>query len=73
MILINIKLFIENMDRLDRAWMYTRRLPREKYLSDEFISGVENFIEFAKSHPNFMSGGRLGALVQSVEMKCFKA
>ena len=39
--------------------MYTRRLPGEKYLNDEFISGVEKFIDFAKSHPTFMSRGNI--------------
>ena len=44
------------MERLYCAWMYTQQLLREKYLNDEFISGVEKFQEFTKSHPTFMSG-----------------
>ena len=36
--------------RSDRQWMYIRR-KEDGYVSTEFIKGVEEFVNFAKSQP----------------------
>ena len=44
--------------RQDRLWMYEGRVING-LLSSEFINYVEQFIAFATSHPECMSGGKI--------------
>ena len=41
----------------NRSWMYNRR--KDGGLADEFIQGVQQFIEFALSNPDYMSGDKI--------------
>ncbi|XP_019171208.1 PREDICTED: uncharacterized protein LOC109166774 [Ipomoea nil] len=43
---------------MDRSWMYQRRTQRGD-LNQDFIEGLETFIEFACSKPNFMDGTKI--------------
>ncbi|XP_019160044.1 PREDICTED: uncharacterized protein LOC109156648 [Ipomoea nil] len=43
---------------MDRSWMYQRRTQRGD-LNQVFIEGLETFIEFACSQPNFMDGTKI--------------
>jgi len=44
--------------RSDRQWMYIRR-KEDGYVSTEFIKGVEEFVNFAKSQPKWMDGNKI--------------
>ncbi|KAM3308732.1 hypothetical protein P3S67_010476 [Capsicum chacoense] len=46
------------MNNSDCEWMYDRLL-EDKFINSKFIDGVESFVEFAKSHPEFMDGEKL--------------
>nr|GMC66641.1 uncharacterized protein LOC109166774 [Ipomoea batatas] len=46
------------MSNIDRSWMYQRRTERGD-LNKDFIEGVETFIEFACSKPDFMDGTKI--------------
>ncbi|XP_057999097.1 uncharacterized protein LOC131177938 [Hevea brasiliensis] len=41
----------------DRRWMYARL--KDGLLTSEFIEGIEQFITFAKQHPEWMDGDKL--------------
>ena len=53
------------MDKYGRDWMYIRRKPGEKYLNDEFVSGVEEFIKCAQANPDAMS-------IRKIRCPCLK-
>ncbi|XP_050211492.2 uncharacterized protein LOC126661677 [Mercurialis annua] len=42
---------------MDREWMYVRL--EDGYLHPRFAKGVEEFVEFAKRHPQFMDGAKI--------------
>ncbi|KAM3248599.1 hypothetical protein P3L10_010368 [Capsicum annuum] len=42
------------MNNSDREWMYDRLL-EDGFINPRFIDGIESFVEFAKSHPEFMT------------------
>ena len=54
-----VKSFTKGMDRMKREWMYTRRLSGAKYLSDGFIVGMDEFIEFEQSQLDFVFEGKI--------------
>ncbi|KAF7801033.1 uncharacterized protein G2W53_044445 [Senna tora] len=45
--------------RPDRLWMYNRRDQSRKSLNCAFIDGVEEFVSFVLSPPNFVSNGQI--------------
>lgn len=47
------------MLRYYRKWMYNKNLPGRKGLTDEFRSGVNDFLEVATSKPEYMSGEKI--------------
>ncbi|KAM3303420.1 hypothetical protein P3S67_014450 [Capsicum chacoense] len=42
------------MNNPNREWMYDRLL-EDGFINPRFIDGVDSFVEFAKSHPEFMT------------------
>ena len=43
--------------RSDRQWMKFRL--KDGFLTDEFEAGIEEFIDFAQRHPDFMDGTKI--------------
>ncbi|XP_074577237.1 uncharacterized protein LOC141833653 [Curcuma longa] len=43
----------------ERGWMYRKNKPNRKGLTDEYIVGMEQFLEFATSHVEFMDGEKI--------------
>ncbi|XP_042441812.1 uncharacterized protein LOC122027062 isoform X3 [Zingiber officinale] len=43
----------------ERSWMYKKNLPERRGLTDEFIIGLKQFLDFASSNVEFMDGKKL--------------
>ncbi|PHT48314.1 hypothetical protein CQW23_12522 [Capsicum baccatum] len=49
-----IQIRVQDMNNSDREWIYDRLL-EDGVINPSFIDGVESFVEFTKSHPEFMT------------------
>ena len=45
------------MIRTDRLWMNVRL--RDGFLTDEFVAGIEEFVDFSQRHPELMDGSKI--------------
>ena len=45
--------------RADRSWMYNRQDQNRKGITEEFIHGTDDFIEFAMHQIRFVSNGMI--------------
>lgn len=56
MFILCVKVY--NMNNSNREWMYARVL-EDGFINPRFIIGVEEFVAFAKRHPECMDGEKL--------------
>lgn len=45
--------------RPDRAWMYNRLQPSKRGFTTEFLKGIDEFLQFARTQLDFTSGGKI--------------
>ena len=64
-------LFEQNMNgHLHCMWMYNRLLPDRSGYTQEFLDGVNEFDQFARTQTEFLNGESIDVLVRNTEIGC---